>query len=113
MSALDKYLRQSHITAPEVAPSIKRGWSDEVIRARLDKLKMEAIHSGRIAPIIDFFDSLNVMVWNAFRVNFARSGETAEINRNRVLEIWEEEYSKWYQEWYQSLLVENKGGDFI
>ena len=56
-----------------------------MICARLDKLKMEAIHSGRIAPVIDFFDSLNVMVWNAFRVNLPA---LVKLPKSTEIEYW-------------------------
>lgn len=110
MSALDKFLRKTRITDPTVFDTIKPTWTESHIRARLDKLKMEAATTGRVTPIIEFFDNLNVLVWNAFRLNFQREGEVAEANRNLVLEIWERDYNSWYVNWYESL---KEGGEFV
>ena len=111
MTAIDKFLRKTFLRKPEEVDSSKPTWSDTTIRKRLDALKSDAATTGQIHPIIEFFDSLNVMVYNAARLAVERDIDNAEANRNRVLEIWEKDYQPWYSEWHESLKVAR--GDFI
>lgn len=115
MNGFDRFAtlkRKSSLAPKEVKPT----WADNKIEARLNQLQQEAISTGRVTPIIEFFDNLNIAVYNGFRINLNGEGEFAEANRNRVVEIWNQKYETWYQKWYRELLKEQPtvaGGDFI
>lgn len=111
MTAIDKFLRKTFLRKPEDVDNSEQTWSDATIHKRLERLKKEAIDTGRVHPIIEFFDSLNVMVYNAARLAVEKDMDNAEANRNRVLEIWKVDYQPWYSEWHESLRVAR--GDFV
>lgn len=73
--------------------------SREVVRKTLEKVKREAIDSGNVFPIQQFFLRVSNMLWRHVSTNADEAqGAQIQSDLNFIAMVWQSEFSEWWEE---------------